>query len=223
MKRRTSAASVAAAAAATAALLLSGCSSDNHPGAAAVVGGERISLASVQAQVEAVRAAQRAQPNGDQLLSGSGDLTRQTVNFLVYEEVLERAAADHGVRVSRRAVQEARDATEQSLGGAEALRQVALAPQSGLPVAGDEQIDRMLRSQLLYSGLAQRLGPAGDPQTAQQRLIEALTDTANEIGVDVNPRYGAWDAENITLAEADEPWLRAEEQAQAGGPVTLDG
>lgn len=221
MKRRTSAASLAAAAAATSALLLSGCSSDNHPGAAAVVGDRHISLASVQAQVETVRAAQRAQPNGDQLLSGSGDLTRQTVSFLVYEEVLEQAAADHGVRVTRRDVQEAREETEDHLGGADVLREVALSPQSGIPVASDEQIDLVLRSQLLSTRLAQRLGPANDPQAAQQRLIEVLSETAEEIGVQVNPRYGSWDAANVTLAEADQPWLHAEGGSRS--PVTLDG
>ncbi|MGK5529863.1 SurA N-terminal domain-containing protein [Streptomyces sp. URMC 129] len=222
MKRRRTALSVSAAALlAAAAPLLTGCSTDAHPGAAAVVGGERISLATVQSEVEAVRDAQRARPEADQLIAASSGLTRERVEFLVYLEVLERAAADAGVDVSRREVQGARDEAERSLGGADALAQAALMPASGAtPLAGDDQIDQMLRSQLLFQGLAEALGVAPDA-AGVQRIAEVLADTADEIGVEVNPRFGQWDARQVMLTDAAEPWLRAagvEEHA-----VTLDG
>ncbi|MFR9726066.1 SurA N-terminal domain-containing protein [Streptomyces sp. MS19] len=207
MKRRASLLSLTAAAAAVA--LLTGCSTGGHPGQAAVVGGEDISLASVQAQVEAVRDAQRAQPNADELIASSGSLSRQTVDFLVYLEVLERAAASEGVEVSRHDVQEARALAEQNVGGEEALAQAALMPQQGLPLAGDEQIDMVFRSNLLIQRLAERLGAANSPE-GQRAILELLGRTAEEIGVEVNPRYGRWDPEQLTLGEADQPWVRAE-------------
>ncbi|WP_129842183.1 SurA N-terminal domain-containing protein [Streptomyces sp. RFCAC02] len=206
MKRRASVLSLTAAAAVTA-LLATGCSTGAHPGAAAVVGGERITVASVQAQVEAVRDAQRAQPNGDELIAASGSLTRDTVDFLVYYEVLERAAADAGVEVSRRDVQQARSDAEDTVGSPEALAQVALLAQAGgLPLAGDEQLDRQFRGQVLFQRLAERIGATGSPN-GRQMIVDVLARTAEEIGVEVNPRYGEWSPEQVALIEADQPWL----------------
>ncbi|MDT0346959.1 SurA N-terminal domain-containing protein [Streptomyces litchfieldiae] len=222
-RRRTSALSVSAAALlATAAPLLTGCSTDAHPGAAAVVGGERITVASVQAQVETVRDAQRARPEGDQLISASSGLTRDTVEFLVYAEVLERAAQDAGVELTRRDVQEYRAQTEASVGGAEALAEAVLMPQNGTPLAGEEQIDRMLRTQLLFQSLAQELGVAPDANGLTQ-MAAVLAETAEEIGVEVNPRYGEWDAEQVLLADAPTPWLRSADEDEATQAATLDG
>ncbi|ARQ70276.1 SurA N-terminal domain-containing protein [Streptomyces marincola] len=222
-RRRTSALSVSAAAlAVVAAPLLTGCSTDAHPGAAAVVGGERISVATVQAEVETIRDAQRAQPQGDQLVSSTPGLTRDTVEFLVYAQVLEHAAREAGVEVTRRDVQTARAQTEQSIGGPEALAQAALMPQGGTPMAGDEQIDRMLRIQLLFQGLGQELGVAPDAGGVQE-LAAYLAETADEVGVEVNPRYGEWDAEGVVLADAPAPWLNAGGADEQEQPVTLDG
>ncbi len=212
-RRRTSALSVSAAAALLATALLSGCSTDSHPGAAAVVGGQRISLAEVQAQVETVRDAQRAEANSDDLIARSSSLTRETVNFLVYLEVVEQAAEENGVEVSRREVQQARDEAEASLGGAEALRDSALMPGSGMPLAG-EQIDLVLRNNLLIQGLAEAIG-AGPDTEGQQMLGDELAQTARDVGVDVNPRYGEWDPASVSLVDTEMPWLRATEGTEA--------
>ncbi|RKN08664.1 SurA N-terminal domain-containing protein [Streptomyces radicis] len=223
MKRRTSALSLSTAALlAIAAPLLTGCSTDSHPGAAAVVGGERITLSSVQAQVEAVRDAQRAQSEGEQLVAASPALARDTVAFLVYTEVLERAADEVGVEVTRLEVQEARGNAERNVGGPDALAEALLRQPNSTPLAGDEQIDRMLRGQLLFQGIAAELGVLPDG-TGLDRMAQLMVDTADEVGVDVNPRYGEWDAEQLTLADASMPWLRADEPVGAGQPATLDG
>ena len=84
-------------------------------------------------------------------------------------------------------------------------------PQGGVPLAGDEQIDETIRSQLLFQGLAQRIGADTNPN-GQQLLLDELTRTAERVGVDVNPRYGEWDARQVMLVAADEPWLRSGEQ-----------
>jgi hypothetical protein len=211
-RRRTTALSVSAAALLAAAPLLTGCSTGSHPGAAAVVGGERISLAEVQSQVETVRDAQLDQPNGDDLVAASSGLTRETVNFLVYLEVVERTADEHGVSVSRREVQQARTQAERSAGGAAALRTNALMPAQGMPLAGD-QIDAVLASNLQIQGLAQAIG-AGPDTEGQRRLGQALAETAEDIGVEVNPRFGEWDARAVSLTETNLPWLRVTDQAQ---------
>ncbi|MGP4112232.1 SurA N-terminal domain-containing protein [Streptomyces sp. 4N509B] len=205
-RHRLSAVSVSAVALLTAAPLLSGCSTDSHPGAAAVVGDERITLSRVQSLVETVRDEQRAQPNADDLISRSNRLTRETVNFLVVVELIDRVATEHGVDVTRRQVQQTRDQAERSVGGAEALRQSALMPASGTPIAG-EQIDMVIRRDLQVQGLVAEFGSGPEAET---RLFEELAQTAEEVGVEINPRYGEWDAENVMLTEATTPWLHPE-------------
>ncbi|MGW7294205.1 SurA N-terminal domain-containing protein [Streptomyces xiamenensis] len=219
MKRRTTALSVTAAALLVAAPLLTGCSTGAHPGAAAVVGGERISISQVQGHVEAVRAAQRQQPDADELISTSNTLTRETVNFLVYLQVVDRAAQSQGVEVTRRQVQEARADAEANAGGPEALAQSALSGQGGLPLTS-AQIDDVLRSNLQIQGIAERLGVLTDP-LGGEKVGALLAETAQEIGVDINPRYGTWDAQTVSLVDLQEPWLRTTDRDQQA--VTLDG
>ncbi|UED85921.1 SurA N-terminal domain-containing protein [Streptomyces profundus] len=218
MKRRTSALAVSSAALLLAAPLLAGCSTGSHPGAAAVVGDERITVSSVQARVETVREAQREQPNGDQLLASSAGLTRDTVDFLVYQELLEQTAASHGVEVTTAQVQQERNLVEASLGSAEELELSAINGTVGLPLTGEEQINEVLRRQLLFQGLATRLGLPAGPE-GNQLLAQALSATADEVGVEVNPRYGTWDTEQLVLADADTPWLRQDAPAEEEGLI----
>lgn len=205
MKRRLSALSVSAAALLVAAPLLTGCTTDSRPGIAAVVGDEQISLSQVQNQVEAVRQAQREDENADQLIAASAQLPRETVNYLVYQEVVELAAADAGVDVSRREVQQERANLEENAGGVEELERAALM-QNGLPLAS-EHIDGVLRTQLLIQRLAEKIG-AGPDERGQEMLGQLLANTGEEAGVQVNPRYGRWDPEVLSLVDADMPWLR---------------
>ncbi|GAA2374887.1 SurA N-terminal domain-containing protein [Streptomyces carpaticus] len=219
MKRRTTALSVTAAAVLVAAPLLTGCSTGAHPGAAAVVGGERISISQVQGHVDAVRAAQRDQPDADQLIAASSTLTRETVNFLVYLQVVDRAAQSQGVDITRRQVQEARADAEANAGGPDALAQSAISGQGGLPLTA-EQIDDVLRSNLQIQGIAEQLGVLEDPMGGE-KIGQLLAETADEAGVEINPRYGTWDAQLVSLVDLDEPWLRTTDRDQQ--PVTLDG
>lgn len=214
MKRRTSALSVSAAALLLAAPLLTGCSGDSHPGAAAVVGEERISLAQLQAHVEQVRDAQRAEQNAEQIIATSASLSRDTVSYLVSEKILERAAQDAGLEASRRDVQQERALMENYLGGSEAVEQYFLAQETGLPLAA-EQIEGMLRSGLHYQRLSEEFG--------EREVQTVLTETAEEMGVEINPRYGEWDNERMVLGEAAMPWLQPEAPEAPELPATLEG
>lgn len=107
LRRRTALSVTAAAAVLLAAPLLTSCGTP-HAGAAAVVGGEQITVEAVQAKVAAVRAAQEKTPQAAQLIEASSDLQRNVVHRLVQNEVIERAADDIGVSVTRRELQAAR-------------------------------------------------------------------------------------------------------------------
>ncbi|MFE6285923.1 SurA N-terminal domain-containing protein [Streptomyces sp. NPDC057877] len=204
MHRRRRTALVLTAAIAVAAPLLTACGNDAHPGAAAVVGGQRITVAQLENRVDEVRSAQRAAIPDDtqyaQAIAGSGGLTRDTLHGMVLDRVLHRAAEDAGVTVSRKEVQEMRGGLEQQAGGAKAL-ETAWLQQYGVP---PKHLEENLRLQLEAQKLAAQLGT----DTSQPVFWQALSEASKELDVDLNPRYGTWDVEKVSRVDANTPWVR---------------
>ncbi|GHF10578.1 SurA N-terminal domain-containing protein [Streptomyces morookaense] len=195
MIRRRTALALSAAALLTASPLLTACGSAPHPGAAAVVGKDRITVSQLQNQVNDVRDAQQSSPQGRQMLADSARLGQDTLVRLIQYRIIERAGEDNGVQVTRREVQEQRAKVEKANGGADAVESRFLA----LGIAPD-QIDQALTMDLVRSKLDAKLGAA--------RTNDVLMRTSDSLHVDVNPRYGSWDAKRGTARPAREPWLR---------------
>ncbi|MEV6180728.1 SurA N-terminal domain-containing protein [Streptomyces sp. NPDC052015] len=184
--------------------LLTACGNDAHPGAAAVVGGQRITVSELESRVDEVRAAQRAAVTDDtqyaQAIAQTGSLTRDTLHGMVLDRVLHRAAEDAGVTVSRKEVQQMRVGLEQQAGGAKGLEMTWL-QQYGIP---PQRLDENLRLQLEAQKLAAKLGT----DTSQPVFWDALSKASDALGVDLNPRYGSWNAEKVTRVDAETPWVR---------------
>jgi hypothetical protein len=214
LHRRRRTALLLSAAIVTAAPLLTACGNDAHPGAAAVVGGDRITVAQLENRVNEVRTAQRAATTGDaqyeQAIAKSGGLTRDTLHGMVLDRVLHRAAQDAGVTVSRNEVQRTRANLEEQAGDAQAL-EVAWLQQYGI---APERLDDNLRIQIEAQKLAAALGT----DTNQPAFWKALSDASKKMDVDLNPRYGTWDVEKSSRVDAKLPWLR--EVTSAGSQET---
>ncbi|MFD9080198.1 SurA N-terminal domain-containing protein [Streptomyces erythrochromogenes] len=193
MHRRT-ALSVSAALL-VAAPLLSACSGETRPGTAAVVGGERITTSALQAQVGDVRAAQNRSEQAATLIANTPQLERTKLGKMIQLRVLERAAEDAGISVTTKEIEDARKAQEGDKGAA-ALEQLAL--QARVPLAPG-QIDEDLRFRLLLDKLSERFG--------EERIIEPLTKASEALHIEVNPRYGAWDAKQVGLGPVDTAWI----------------
>ncbi|MFJ4784663.1 SurA N-terminal domain-containing protein [Streptomyces sp. NPDC088794] len=187
-----------------AAPLLTACGSDAHPGAAAVVGGQRITVAQLENRVGEVRSAQRAAVSDDaqykQAVAQTGSLTRDTLHGMVLDRVLHRAAQDEDVTVSRHEIQQMRTGLEQQVGGSKAL-ETAWLQQYGVAPA---RLDDNLRLQLEAQKLAQALGT----DTSKPAFWDALSKASKELHVDLNPRYGAWDVQKSSRVDAKTPWVR---------------
>ncbi|MEU9450661.1 SurA N-terminal domain-containing protein [Streptomyces sp. NPDC048277] len=204
MHRRRRTALVLSAAIAAAAPFLTACGSDAHPGAAAVVGGQRITVAQLQNRVNEVRQAQRAAVPDDtqyqQVLSTTSSLTRDTLYNMVLDQVLHRAAQDAGVTVTRKDVEEMRSGLEQQVGGATALQTAWLQKYGIAP----KRLDDNLRFQVEAKKLAALLGT----DTSQPAFWKALAKASEELHVDLNPRYGSWDVQKSSRVDAKTPWVR---------------
>ncbi|WP_210576423.1 SurA N-terminal domain-containing protein [Streptomyces sp. GESEQ-4] len=204
MHRRRRTALLLSAAIVAAAPLLTACGNDAHPGAAAVVGGQRITVSQLENRVSEVREAQRAvvadEAQYEQAIAKTGSLTRDTLHGMVLDQVLHRAAQDAGVTVSRKEIQEMRASLEEQAGGAKGLETTWL-QQYGVP---PERLDENLRLQLEAQKLAERLGT----DTGQPAFWQALSEASDKLNVDLNPRYGAWDVEKSSRVDAKTPWVR---------------
>lgn len=210
MHRRRRTALLLTAALAAAAPLLTACGSEAHPGAAAVVGGQRISVAQLESRVQEVRRAQRAavpdESQYQQVLASTSSLTRDTLHGMVLDRVVHRAAQDQGIAVTRKEIQQMRTGLEQQAGGAKALETAWLQKYGVAP----GRLDDNLRFQLEAQKLAQTLGT----DTTEPAFWKALSTASQELHVDLNPRYGAWDVQKSSRVNAKTPWVR---EITAGG------
>ncbi|MCX4881293.1 MULTISPECIES: SurA N-terminal domain-containing protein [unclassified Streptomyces] len=204
MHRRRRTALLLTAAIAAAAPVLTACGSDAHPGAAAVVGGQRITVAQLETRVNEVRTAQRAavkdQAQYKQAVAQTGGVTRDTLHGMVLDRVLHRAAQDSGVNVTAMEVQRMRTGLEQQVGGSRALETAWLQQYGVAP----KRLDDNLRLQLEAQKLARTLGT----DTSKPAFWNALSKASRELHVDVNPRYGAWDVQKSSRVDAKTPWVR---------------
>ncbi|MFJ8075232.1 SurA N-terminal domain-containing protein [Streptomyces sp. NPDC096176] len=202
MHRRRRTALALSAALVAAAPLLAACGSEAHPGAAAVVGGQRIEVSTVQAEVRDVRDAQQASPQSAQLIKDSGQLGRAKLYDLIVDRVVGRAAEDAGVDVSRKEIQEGRDELAEQSGGEEQLTAMYLQQRGVAP----DQLDSAVRRDILVGKIATAIGATNSPE-GQQKLNEAFTAAAKSLDIDVNPRYGAWDDKKLELGAYKAPWI----------------
>ncbi|MFJ6126453.1 SurA N-terminal domain-containing protein [Streptomyces griseoviridis] len=211
MHRRRRTALLFTAAIVAAGPLLTACGSDAHPGAAAVVGGQRITVAQLEKRVSEVRTAQRSAVKDEaqyqQAVAQTGTLTRDTLHGMVLDEVLKRAARDADVTVTRKEIQQMRTGLEQQVGGSKALETAWLQQYGVAP----ERLDANLRLQLEAQKLARSLGT----DTGKPPFWNALGKASKELKVDLNPRYGAWDVQKSSRVDAKTPWLR-----EATAPAT---
>ncbi|OMI33580.1 SurA N-terminal domain-containing protein [Streptomyces sparsogenes] len=218
-KTRATLAVPAASALLLAAPLLTACGNDAHPGAAAVVDGDRITVSQLQAQVNDVRDAQRDSPKAEQLVANSGGLSQNTLIRMIQFRVIERAAQDNGVRVTRRDVRQCRQAVE-ARGGGDVLRALQTGQTTKCVPAGEAQSDgaAALRDFYLEQGIApSRVDDALRMELLRNRLVaklgvakvnEVFARTSKELAIDVNPRYGKWDDKRGTAVLTKEAWLR---------------
>ncbi|MEV6422953.1 SurA N-terminal domain-containing protein [Streptomyces sp. NPDC051662] len=216
-RRRRTALSVSVALLA-AAPLLTACGNEAHPGAAAVVGGQRIEVSALQAQVRDVRDAQRSAPEAEQLIKNTGQLSQAKLNSMIFDRVLEKAADNAGVTISRKEIQTTRQQAAAQSGGEEQFAAMLL--QQGALSA--DQIESAIRREVLLTKLAVALGANTTTPQGQQTVLAELTKTSEKLGIDVNPRYGSWDNKQVRLGEAKTPWItqltsEAPEQEQPAG------
>ncbi|MBT2539175.1 SurA N-terminal domain-containing protein [Streptomyces sp. ISL-44] len=191
-----------------AAPLLSACSGQARPGTAAVVGGERITTSALQAEVNDVRAAQnRTGQAAAELIASTPNLERQKLDSMLQSHIIDKMAKTAGISVSAKEIEDERQAYVEENKGAEQFE--ALLLQKGAMAPG--QVDRFLRDRVLLTKLTAKYGNG--------KLEEPARTAAKALHIEVNPRYGSFDVQQIKLGVGETPWIvqrTRPEQAPAG-------
>ncbi|MDP9398226.1 MAG: SurA N-terminal domain-containing protein [Actinomycetota bacterium] len=168
-----------------------------QPGSAAVVEDRRIGVLELQESTRELLDARAArQPDASEEPADEATAQLGVLTQLVRSELLEEAAERNGVQVSEGQVDELLRQFEQQAGGREALEQDLVA--SGVPPSRLREIVRFIANQ---NALGERLAAqaGGAQQQGQTALRDLLVETARQAGVEVNPRYGTWDAEQLEV------------------------
>lgn len=175
---------------AAAAAVLAACSGGTA-GAAATVGDTVITETQVQADTAEVVAI--AQAVGTQVNTAS--VAREQVRRLVTAELVSVQADRKGISVTQGEIDAAIDQVAATTpGGRDALVQ-QLAAQNGVPPSA---FNSFVETFLLQQKLIVETGIASQ-QEAQQQVLKDLAALSDELGVEVSPRYGAWDASQLRV------------------------
>ncbi|GGZ48938.1 SurA N-terminal domain-containing protein [Streptomyces subrutilus] len=186
-----------------AAPLLSACSGQAHPGTAAVVGGERITTSALQAQMNDVRAAQnRSGQAAAELIANTPRLDRLKLGSMLQSRIIDKMAATAGVSASTKEIEAERASYVEGVGGAEQFEAQLLQKTATAP----DQADRFLRDRVLIAKLTAKYGNG--------QLAAPAAAAAKALDIEVNPRYGAWNAAQVQLGDVETPWITQKTRPQ---------
>lgn len=164
-----------------------------NPSTAAIVGDQTVPVSRIDEQFERIRATDAYQEQAQQDPSGQIAAQAQTrlVTTAVQEALLRLAGERNGVEVTEQQIDAGIAQLEDQLGGPEEL-------QRQLDEAGLSQRDlrKQIENQQIQQALQQQAGADAD-------FAQFIRDTVDDVSVDVNPRYGAWDSQSLQIQPID--------------------
>ena len=184
-------------------LMLSACGSVKL-GAAAVSNDQRISAATVTAEVHNLNQAYQADKAKIQLQFAASQMPQEVLSWLLRFQVREQMGQRYGITVSQAQVQDAlASISAQAKQSGVTTRDLAIA--NGVP---PDQINELGRYVAIQNAVLNRLD-GGKLPTANAALetLSSKFDTsqcvaAKSLGIQVNPQYGALDYRSIGVVAA---------------------
>lgn len=168
----------AVASSAVLAVALAACDTD-QVGAAAVVGGERITVAELQEHTREV-----AEVTGSEATGEQAELQRGVLNRMISFRLNEQVARDAGITISEAEI-------DQFI----ADQLVAQTPDGDItPILAQNLLtEETLRDAVHQALTISEIG-------GNEAYSQAISATAEEVGVEINPRYGEWDGVQVVQA-----------------------
>lgn len=177
-------------------LLLTGCSNVDT---ALSLGDTKVTTAQLQTHVDSVLA-ERAKVDTTQMQLETGEtLVRNQLQFQLLILGFAEIAKDLEIKITNSEVAARRGEIAEQVGG-EASLPNALVSASIAPEDFDGYLRAILTTEKLGQALAQTGTPEGD---IQNRIQELFIAKVNELKIEINPRYGKWDAVTGQIIAAD--------------------
>ena len=181
---------------ASTALLLTGCS---QVGAAATVGGTKITQSTVQDSIDSILS-ERTKVDTSQMQLETGELlNRSQLRFHVLSNLLRAVGKEVKIEVTKAEIDTRRASILEQVGGAAALP-TALVGAGIAPADLDAYIEAISYSDKISQALIASGVTQDQVGTEFQNLVVAK---AKELGVTVNPRYGKWDEAVADIVDTD--------------------
>ncbi len=180
--------------------VLTGCSdSPKLAGSAVVVNGKVIPASAISDRVDKVRA--QIQVTDPTLISEVPSLiqiNQRAVDHFVLISLLEEVVAREGINITELDVAAYRD--EVFAQYAKETIEAQLASQNSVPA---DDVDGFMYEIMVQRALMEKLAPGLDNQTQFLAMTDYLTNLSQEIGVELNPRFGTWDPSNLISTPGD--------------------
>jgi hypothetical protein len=176
-------------------------------GAAAVVGDQRISVASLDAQVANLQTA--AKPFGSQVQLTTAQMPGAVLSWLIRFEVEDEVAASNGISVSAAQVQQGvasirsqaqQAAAQNGISNPQVVLLTAgISPQM-LPMIGRFQAQQIAYAEKVNGGRLPTTSAEND--TVNAALTKAQCTAAKSLNIQVSPQFGRLDYSQFTIVPA---------------------
>lgn len=195
------------AASAIAVLVLSGCATQKG-GSAAVAGDERLTDSDLAELVDELDTLYTANPESQRL--PDDQLTLSVLSWWVNEQLFGAVAEQEGLTATQTQIDEVL--------GADQEQRDAIALSNGIPPS---RLGAAAEVAVLGNAITESLTADGSsPEEANVALLALLQETAEDLGISINPRFGSWNSETVSVEPRDTERL----SSPAGGavPAPLD-
>ena len=176
--------------------LLTGCS---EMSSGVTVGKKEIKASEIQKSVDEILAARKTVDTSQMKLVNGLDLLRDQAQFFVVKTLMDQIAIDLSVDVSLADVAARRTDVIARLASPAELPAALVS--ANLPASN---LDPYLRVLIISERLQDNFVKSGAPESELPLYIDKLVvDTANKLGVKVNPKYGKWNAKLASIEASD--------------------
>ena len=177
-------------------LLLTSCASMSS---GVSVGETNYSGQQIQKVVDEILSARKDIDTTAMQLTQGPELLRDQAQFLIVTALLDQIAKEKNIVVTKADVAARRAEVVSNVGG-----------ESELPTAlvganlAQSNLDAYLKVLIISERLDAYFINSGTPQAQAPELVaKAVTDIANKLGVEVNPKYGKWNPTNTSIEASD--------------------
>jgi hypothetical protein len=177
-------------------VLLTGCSSMSS---GVKVGDQEFTATSIQKSVDEILAARKTVDTSQMNLVNGPELLRDQAQFFVVRVLMDQIAKDMAVDVSLADIAARRSDVISRLASPAELPAALVS--ANLPASN---LDPYLKVLIISERLQDNFVKSGATESELPLYIDKLVvDTANKLGVTVNPKYGKWNPKNASIEASD--------------------